>query len=70
MTDYAREGEWIWGSTGKHLYPGYANWDINQPDNLYNEDCVVMNLNELTTVKGWNDYPCSNTYDAICEHHP
>ena len=68
-TDSANEGNWVWESTNATLpCPGYANWANLQPDNAgNNEDCLALNWR---SVEGWNDYPCSNSYQAICEAHP
>jgi hypothetical protein len=68
-TDSANEGTWVWESTNAILpCPGYANWANMQPDNAGNiENCLALNWR---SVEGWNDYPCTNSYQAICEAHP
>ncbi|XP_046646300.1 perlucin-like [Daphnia pulicaria] len=68
-TDSANEGIWVWESTNATLpCPGYANWIDLQPDNGQNiEDCLGLTLRN---VEGWNDYSCSNSFQAICEAHP
>ena len=74
LNDIASEGTYVWNSTGQGLYPwqkgiGYANWGIGEPNNLndLNEDCIVM---DHSKEKGWNDYNCTNIYDAMCESQP
>jgi hypothetical protein len=68
-SDAAIEGIWVWESTNATFScPGYGNWQYGQPDNVQNtEDCLALNFR---SVEGWNDYPCSNSFQAICEAHP
>jgi hypothetical protein len=70
-SDELIEGKWIWETTGSNLYPGYANWVDNQPDNLGpegSENCLHINYPKNGRI-GWNDLPCSTLLDAICEAH-
>ncbi|XP_046646135.1 uncharacterized protein LOC124336388 isoform X2 [Daphnia pulicaria] len=70
-SDEQMEGKWIWETTGSNLYPGYANWADGQPDNLGQEgteNCLHINGSRNGRV-GWNNLPCSNLLDAICEAH-
>ncbi|XP_045032953.1 CD209 antigen-like protein D [Daphnia magna] len=65
LTDTQEEGRWLWESTNTNLYPGYANWCPKNPsDSGGNEDCMDMEWG------CWNDLPCSNTQDAICQAIP
>ena len=60
---------WVWESTGRTLYPGYANWCPGQPDNL-GEQCGLYNG---AAKHCWNDYTCSDyatTNGGICELQP
>ncbi|KAH0623433.1 hypothetical protein JD844_006181 [Phrynosoma platyrhinos] len=41
---------------------GYTNWKQGEPNNLNNEDCVVLLENQL-----WNDFPCEHKSLIICE---
>lgn len=69
LNDLQTEGLWKWDSTGGSLYPGYANWDIGEPNNSGgNEDCAI--LNKATIYGGWDDCQCSKLYGAVCELHP
>ena len=44
----------------------YTNWGSNQPDNnLNNKDCK-----QLGNGNGWNDAPCSYTYNGIICNRP
>ena len=71
--DIDQEGNWIWESTLKSLYPwgggnGYANWAIDQPcNNRFAEHCMEINL---WGQGGWHDRSCSYSVDAICENQP
>ena len=57
--DLGDEGdfEWVDGTT-----PGYTNWDDDQPDNYWGEDCV-----EILASGRWNDIACWNDRSFICE---
>ncbi len=69
-TDSATEGKWVWESTGSNLVPGYANWADGEPDDkgVGGEDCLHTNLLS-NGRRGWNDRPCGDGLDAICEAH-
>lgn len=59
--DRAKEGHFttIFGEPIK-----YAKWMNGEPNNLENEDCVVMN-----TDGHINDAKCSSAYSFICEYN-
>uniref|UniRef100_A0A8C6VTT9 C-type lectin domain-containing protein n=1 Tax=Naja naja TaxID=35670 RepID=A0A8C6VTT9_NAJNA len=41
---------------------GYTNWKSSEPNNLDNEDCVVLLTDSL-----WNDIDCDHQTLIICE---
>ncbi|XP_042315133.1 mannose-binding protein-like [Sceloporus undulatus] len=41
---------------------GYTNWKQGEPNNLNNEDCVILLEDQL-----WNDVPCEHKSLIICE---
>ncbi|KAI9559856.1 hypothetical protein GHT06_013863 [Daphnia sinensis] len=64
LTDWPNEGDWVWESTGVHLYPGYSNWGTGQPDSNGDEDCMTLRYDK------WNDHICGWEFSAICELNP
>jgi len=71
-SDVNQEGSWEWRdgpeagtvfwANGTSQNGAYANWAIDEPNNLGNEDCSQFYANG----NGWNDLPCDsvgmNTY--------
>ncbi|XP_045479170.1 perlucin-like [Harmonia axyridis] len=62
-SDLGEEGKFVWLSTGKYL--NYTNWSPPQPDN----SGKIENCLELWKIDRyiWNDIPCTNQYNFICE---
>jgi len=42
----------------------YTNWDVNEPDNLAQEQCIALNRDRN---HAWFDAFCSNRYKSVCE---
>jgi len=65
-SDIANEGSWMWVN-GDNLESGFP-WAGNQPDNAwFNEDCLEYHgLGQW----GYNDLPCSNKINYVCEACP
>ena len=59
-SDVATEGSFVWLSNGDALT--YTRWETGQPNNYRNQDCVVFNFK-----LDWNDAPCSNRRNYICQ---
>merc|ERR1711872_521668 len=60
LEDFTREGYFIWDSNKEDVE--FSNWDVDQPDNYYDdEDCVNMSSNGT-----WNDRGCF--YDGWLSH--
>ncbi|XP_023574914.1 mannose-binding protein C [Octodon degus] len=60
ITDERNEGEFV---DRKGIRPSYTNWNNGEPNNAgSNEDCVAI----LRDGK-WNDVPCSDAFEAVCE---
>ncbi|MDY7232787.1 C-type lectin domain-containing protein [Hyalangium rubrum] len=65
-TDSAKEGTWVWSAPSS----GYLNWRPGEPNNsVGNEDCAVANAgpNGSAPAGKWNDIPCSEYVQVICE---
>jgi len=62
LTDVKVEGDFVW-SDGTAL--DFEQWRTQQPDNMNNEDCVVI------TASGndfrWNDGDCQSTNGFVCK---
>jgi len=58
---WGNEGSFYWtGASGT----GYENWDVGEPNNAGNEDCVDL----VGGVGGlWNDMSCSSARSWVCE---
>lgn len=59
LSDVAAEGTFIYPDGGT---PTYYNWNVGEPNNVGDEDCVEM-LQDGT----WNDIPCTTLRNAIYE---
>ncbi|XP_045460915.1 cell wall protein DAN4-like [Harmonia axyridis] len=66
-TDLAKEGKFIWLSTGKPF--DYTAWGPNQPDNFGSiEDCVQIIMRPLfSDYFAWEDVFCDLPSSFICE---
>ena len=44
-------------------YGGYTNWDVNEPNNYDNEDCVHIRGVGIDDLQNgvWNDVPCESS---------
>ena len=67
LTDEAREGTWVWASSGK--VANFTQWDKDRPiNNSKTENCARIWYNG-----NWDDQDCSANFDkvnvigAICE---
>uniref|UniRef100_A0A667ZL84 C-type lectin domain-containing protein n=1 Tax=Myripristis murdjan TaxID=586833 RepID=A0A667ZL84_9TELE len=60
LSDQETEGEWRWVD-GSGL--NYRYWAKGQPDDYGGEDCGEVR----PTRDGWNDFPCSESLQWICE---
>ncbi|XP_033628943.1 alpha-N-acetylgalactosamine-specific lectin-like [Asterias rubens] len=60
-SDRDQEGTFEWTD---NKVQEYSNWNVNQPDNAQNEDCIEINFKNLGA---WNDLPCSQTFPSICK---
>ncbi|KAK0067483.1 neurogenic locus Notch protein [Biomphalaria pfeifferi] len=61
-SDAKVENHWIYPRTGQAIT--FLKWRSDQPDNLYNEDCLEIGLKE---IKDNNDIQCSLTNAFFCE---
>ncbi|CAC5385453.1 unnamed protein product [Mytilus coruscus] len=68
-TDSAKEGNWVWGSSGKPLT--FVDWKKSEwgdePNNYgrYGENC--MQLSEYDDYNAWYDVRCQRFRGFICE---
>ena len=65
--DETNSSLWNWiGSDSPAWLPrsesAYQNWESSQPSSSDNEKCAMMQYGNK-----WHDYPCSNSFYAICE---
>ncbi|KAK9878338.1 hypothetical protein WA026_021639 [Henosepilachna vigintioctopunctata] len=72
-TDLAKEGDFVWMSTGQPF--SYTNWhpvDVKEPNNVNNaEHCVHMyQYFNSPNFFFWNDVHCGVPYNFICETEP
>eukprot|EP01084_Bolivina_argentea_P034895 64636_1 len=58
LNDRNKDGSFMWDD---NTSLNYTNWDNNQPDNNWNEDCVHYTSNSV-----WNDKKCYNTFAFAC----
>ena len=63
-TDNEVEGIWKWESTGAVL--DYFNWSIENPNNYYVQNCLMIWKN----ISQWDDMWCNRTgaiLETLCE---
>ena len=61
-TDASIEGDWVGGDG--YPMPSFAEWDVGEPDDLFNEDC-----SHLWAIRGYlaiNDIGCYGVLPALC----
>jgi hypothetical protein len=77
-SDGAAEGTWRWQNNNGVFWTGgaggsatgYANWNGGEPNNANNnEDCAMFYASGNAAGK-WNDTPCSDLRDYVCEVQP
>ncbi|XP_072182107.1 perlucin-like protein [Diadema setosum] len=64
LNDRDSEGTFTWIDFGGALPLSSSLWNPGEPNNAYNEDCIVANGNAL------NDAPCGWSYPYLCELYP
>ncbi|GAB3326729.1 hypothetical protein GCM10027428_35520 [Haliea atlantica] len=75
-SDVLSEGDWVWyggendnaqfwlgDADGSAQNTLYTNWDLNEPGNSGNEDCLKL----VSGGPEWNDDSCRDSNDYICE---
>ncbi|CAL4114092.1 unnamed protein product [Meganyctiphanes norvegica] len=62
-SDRESEGTWVW-INGEPLQSGFP-WGFLQPDNWFNEDCLMYPFNGA-----YNDFSCNDKLHYICEACP
>ena len=60
LSDLATEGKFVWQHSSSPLKE-YTNWIPGEPNNVGNEDCVL-----LRQRRGWNDGRCNTNHRALC----
>jgi hypothetical protein len=63
VSDQATEGTYL---NVKGAAQTFLPWDVGQPNNVNNSDCVLVHQTNRT----WNDMLCVNTLPAVCECEP
>ncbi|XP_041841849.1 type-2 ice-structuring protein-like [Melanotaenia boesemani] len=59
-TDSKQERRWLWADGSRFLF---KYWCHRQPNNLGNQDCLVMNF---SGKKCWDDQKCDNKNPSVC----
>ncbi|XP_041841841.1 ladderlectin-like [Melanotaenia boesemani] len=59
-SDSAMEGKWLWADGSRFLY---TNWCQGEPNNIGNQDCLVMNFSGKNC---WDDQQCNNQRPSVC----
>uniref|UniRef100_A0A3Q3EH48 C-type lectin domain-containing protein n=1 Tax=Labrus bergylta TaxID=56723 RepID=A0A3Q3EH48_9LABR len=62
-SDAQLERAWLW-SDGSYF--NFENWCRGQPDNLHNQDCLLMNFGEN---KCWDDNTCSKYFPSSVQRN-
>ena len=65
LTDLTIEGRFVWQHSLSPLR-GYTNWGPGEPNNLNNEDCVLLRPRRQGGWK-WNDSLCHTNRYALCK---
>ena len=66
LSDLAKEGTFVWASTGKPAV--YTNWLKGEPNGGGNENCgQIWHPSWTGNGNKWNDEPCTRTYNFLCE---
>lgn len=70
--DVATEGTWRWADTNTQFWQGsaagravggaYANWQLLEPNNLFNSDCGTT-----SALGRWTDESCTSSRPYVCE---
>ncbi|KAL3271941.1 hypothetical protein HHI36_022411 [Cryptolaemus montrouzieri] len=64
-SDLGQEGSFIWLSTGKSL--NFTYWAKFEPNNVANNEHCLEIWNVKVNEYIWNDRPCAESYNFICE---
>ncbi|XP_071824781.1 macrophage mannose receptor 1-like isoform X2 [Apostichopus japonicus] len=62
LHDLSLEGDFEWVDGTKLSETGLTRWDVNEPNNVGEEDCVEIYTNGL-----WNDQTCTEVKGLICD---
>ena len=60
LSDRSSEKSFVWSD---YTPVAYVNWRDGEPNNVNEEDCVQMYMNDGT----WNDAHCGDKRASICE---
>uniref|UniRef100_K1RJY9 Hepatic lectin n=1 Tax=Magallana gigas TaxID=29159 RepID=K1RJY9_MAGGI len=60
VTDEGSEGAWYWENSRNA--PTFTAWQPGEPGGGGGENCAV-----LDESSGWQDYPCTYTFQFVCE---
>ncbi|XP_076093446.1 perlucin-like protein [Mytilus galloprovincialis] len=62
LRDSVTEGDWRWSQGGAR--PEYTNWATNEPDNIFDQDCALL---DLLYNYHWVSGVCWLGHNFICE---
>nr|XP_018671407.2 C-type lectin domain family 4 member E-like [Ciona intestinalis] len=54
---------------GTNVTSGEAQWNVDEPNNLGNNEACVQMRGVNDNNHGWNDVPCNTPCNYICERH-